>query len=257
MKMDHGVVFSKPGVYAGWPANHGAWSWGDELLVGFLTGTYGRAAMHNIRPPFKKLQARSLDGGATWRTEEPGVSFDCQVLHQDPLPADFSLDGSYILRVCGTYDHGGETCLPGGGFYHSKDRGKTWQGPNKFDGLEKLLEADGFLCTARTRVDHGLIYLSAGYENMWGTDYSFCASFEDGPSTPEAKVDPVAAQLIAVATNLQQVITNTSVLATLLESTRTGIQTDREGFTQVVLGLKAVEAAQNQILTEIRNPVPA
>ena len=181
MKMDHGVVFSKPGIYAGWPANHGAWSWGNELLVGFLTGTYGRAgSMHDILPPFKKLQARSLDGGVTWQTEEPNVSFDCPFLDQNPLPKDFSLDGSYILRVCGTYDHGAWSCWPGGGFYHSKDRGKTWQGPSKFDGLEKLLEADGFLCTARTRVDHGLIYLSAGFEDMWGTDYSFCASFEDG-----------------------------------------------------------------------------
>jgi hypothetical protein len=31
-------VYSEPGRFAGWPANHGIWSWGDELLVGFSRG---------------------------------------------------------------------------------------------------------------------------------------------------------------------------------------------------------------------------
>jgi len=29
------VVFEQEGRFGGWPANHGIWSWGDEILVGF------------------------------------------------------------------------------------------------------------------------------------------------------------------------------------------------------------------------------
>ena len=36
----HLVVYAEPGRFAGWPANHGIWSWGDEILVGFSRGTY-------------------------------------------------------------------------------------------------------------------------------------------------------------------------------------------------------------------------
>ncbi len=32
------VVFGEEGKFGGWPANHGMWIWGDEILVGFSTG---------------------------------------------------------------------------------------------------------------------------------------------------------------------------------------------------------------------------
>jgi hypothetical protein len=38
------------GRFGGWPANHGIWSWGDEILVGFSAGYH--------------LFARSMDGGS-------------------------------------------------------------------------------------------------------------------------------------------------------------------------------------------------
>jgi len=34
------MIYHKPGQFAGWPANHGLWAWGDEILVGFSVGTY-------------------------------------------------------------------------------------------------------------------------------------------------------------------------------------------------------------------------
>jgi hypothetical protein len=34
------VVYHEPGRFGGWPANHGIWSWGNEILVGFSVGTY-------------------------------------------------------------------------------------------------------------------------------------------------------------------------------------------------------------------------
>src|SRR5207244_10249399 len=36
----HGVVFQEEGRFGGWPANHGIWSWGDEILVGFEVGYF-------------------------------------------------------------------------------------------------------------------------------------------------------------------------------------------------------------------------
>ncbi|MCA9414372.1 MAG: hypothetical protein KC944_24380, partial [Candidatus Omnitrophica bacterium] len=32
------VVYKEDGRFGGWPANHGIWSWGNEILVGFSAG---------------------------------------------------------------------------------------------------------------------------------------------------------------------------------------------------------------------------
>src|SRR4051812_2275666 len=69
------VVYKEPGRFAGWPANHGIWAWGDEILVGFSRGTYkDRGPYHHIDhdKPEEFLLARSKDGGATWEVERPG-----------------------------------------------------------------------------------------------------------------------------------------------------------------------------------------
>ena len=34
------VVYKAAGRYGGWPANHGIWSWGNEILVGFEAGYF-------------------------------------------------------------------------------------------------------------------------------------------------------------------------------------------------------------------------
>src|SRR5215467_3060172 len=63
------VVYREPGRFAGWPANHGIWCWGDEILVGFSRGYYkDRGPYHHIDHdrPEELLLARSRDGGVTW-----------------------------------------------------------------------------------------------------------------------------------------------------------------------------------------------
>ncbi len=70
----HVIVYREPGRFAGWPANHGMWSWGDEILVGFSRGYYkDRGPFHHINKekPEEFLLARSQDGGATWSVEQP------------------------------------------------------------------------------------------------------------------------------------------------------------------------------------------
>jgi hypothetical protein len=72
--LKHVTVFREKGRFGGWPANHGIWSWGNEILVGFEAGylepkevghaiDYARPAVHSL--------ARSLDGGETWTIETP------------------------------------------------------------------------------------------------------------------------------------------------------------------------------------------
>src|SRR5690606_40148760 len=71
----HVKVYHEKGMYGGWPANNGIWRWGNEIVVGFSKGYHkdlGRS--HNIDRERTEwnLLARSLDGGITWRIEDPG-----------------------------------------------------------------------------------------------------------------------------------------------------------------------------------------
>ncbi|MDQ3349977.1 MAG: hypothetical protein M3545_18680, partial [Acidobacteriota bacterium] len=71
----HVVVARAPGRYGGWPANHGIWAWGNEILVGFSWGHMrggGAESGHPIdrQQPEEHMLARSLDGGATWTHEK-------------------------------------------------------------------------------------------------------------------------------------------------------------------------------------------
>ncbi|MGD9857776.1 MAG: hypothetical protein AB7U20_22765, partial [Planctomycetaceae bacterium] len=71
----HVVVYGEQGKFGGWPANHGMWMWGDEILVGFSIGEHKNLGeeYHNIdrdKPEYHVL-ARSLDGGETWTMEFP------------------------------------------------------------------------------------------------------------------------------------------------------------------------------------------
>lgn len=175
--MNHNIVYAEKGVYAGWPANNGAWQWGEELLVGFLRGPYNEnAAMHAIDEPFELMQARSLDGGETWSVETTGIPTAVMATWEAP-PGDFNLT-DYIIRVRGHYDHGGDEVEHGGGFYASKDRGRTWTGPYAFIGLEEQFKEH--VNTSRTRVLDQMVFLSRGHPDAWGRDETFCAEFHQG-----------------------------------------------------------------------------
>src|SRR5882672_10185573 len=71
----HIMVYHHPGRFGGWPANHGIWSWGNEILVGFSAGYHkdNGPNRHNIDhdKPEEHLLARSRDGGKTWSIENP------------------------------------------------------------------------------------------------------------------------------------------------------------------------------------------
>lgn len=175
---EHITVFEDKDTFAGWPANHGAWQWGDEFLVGFMRGGHSIGyGIHNIARPYQKLLSRSLDGGLTWTTEDPGVDFSAKTVEWAQAPS-FELGGDTIIRVCGVYDTGGADCNPSGGFYLSHDRGKTWRGAFSFE-LKRAFSGE-LHNTSRTSVLEDKVFLTFARRHHWGTDGAFMCRVEDG-----------------------------------------------------------------------------
>ena len=140
----HVDVYRVPGRFGGWPANHGLWSWGDEILVGFGAGYHKDLGpeRHNIDHdrPEEHLLARSVDGGYTWKIENPAATGAL-------IPVGKALHG---VTPPGLVEKPWQDC-PGGidfthpqfamtlrmtdasigpsRFYYSTDRGHAWQGP--------------------------------------------------------------------------------------------------------------------------------
>lgn len=142
---EHVIVYKEEGRFGGWPANHGMWNWGDEILVGFSRGYYKNLGeRHHIDRdrPEQHLLARSLDGGKTWSIENPqekGMLIpQGEALHGTELPdlkpvpamdcpgdIDFTHpDFAMTFRMSSA--NTGESR-----FYYSYDRGKNWEGPFK------------------------------------------------------------------------------------------------------------------------------
>jgi BNR repeat-like domain len=140
----HVKVYSEPGRFGGWPANHGIWSWGDEILVGFSAGYSkdngpGRHAIDHDRPE-EHLLARSRDGGETWTVENPaehgalipvgkalhGITppgLQERTWEECPGGIDFT-DPNFALTIRMTDNNSGASR-----FSYSTDRGHTWRGP--------------------------------------------------------------------------------------------------------------------------------
>jgi hypothetical protein len=137
-------VYHQAGRFGGWPANHGIWSWGDEILVGFSAGYHKDLGpeRHNIDHdrPEEHLLARSRDGGKTWSIENPaekGVligtpgmrhgTMPSGVQEAEPVPCPGGIDFTHpdfalTCRMAGVHTGASR-------FYYSYDRGHTWKGP--------------------------------------------------------------------------------------------------------------------------------
>ena len=131
------VVFKESGRFGGWPANNGIWSWGNEILVGFSLGYFKnneRGHAIDASKPSVLRFARSLDGGETWKIEQPAF---LTAEGREPEPAespggfDFAHpDAAVALRMVSSsrgYSR----------FYYSKDRGHNWQGPYKLPTYDR------------------------------------------------------------------------------------------------------------------------
>lgn len=142
----HVKVYHEKGKFGGWPANWGAWIWENEILVGFAQGDYedlGDERHHFARNKTERhLLARSLDGGYSWRLEDPGAKgslllpnngvfhgqlrTDVSPEMPTPLlePINF-LHPDLALTVRTDNIHSGESRI-----WYSYDRGRKWKGPH-------------------------------------------------------------------------------------------------------------------------------
>ncbi len=135
----HVVVYREAGRFAGWPANHGAWAWGNKMLVGFEVGYFDFSkrdhAIDRSRPA-EHVLARSLDGGETWTLEKPeglkppadakiaGVPGEAgQPLRDCSGGIDFTDQNFALTARMESVDAGQSR------FYFTLDRGKSWAGP--------------------------------------------------------------------------------------------------------------------------------
>jgi hypothetical protein len=144
LAVEHVMIYHQPGRFGGWPANHGIWAWGDEILVGFSIGYHKDLGpdRHNIdrERPEEHVLARSKDGGMTWSIEHPAEQHvlvgTAGMRHgtlppgqSDPEPIECPGDIDF------THPDFAMTCRMGAihtgvsRFYYSYDRGHSWKGP--------------------------------------------------------------------------------------------------------------------------------
>lgn len=141
---EHVVVYHEEGRFGGWPANHGMWVYGNEIVVGYSRGFYkDLGARHHFdrEKPEEHWLARSLDGGQTWSHEHPaeqgqliprGDSLHGIETPGLPLPAltplaeplDFTHPDLALTFRMDSVNAGVSR------FEYSYDRGKTWHGPH-------------------------------------------------------------------------------------------------------------------------------
>ena len=176
------IVYKEPGRYGGWPANQGLWQWGDELVAGF-TSTYYKQTTTDHRidrtKPSHRVQARSLDGGITWKVEADQPYSDRKdeskpVALKEPL--DFTApDFALMFRFKGL--HVGPSW-----FYTTHDRCRTWQGPFEF----AVAGVDG-ISTRTDLIPLGprdcLMFGSCGKKSDNKEGRVFCARTTDGGLT--------------------------------------------------------------------------
>ena len=136
----HIVVYKEAGRYGGWPANHGIWSWGNEIVAGFSAAYYQKTSadvhQYNSSKPEEPRLARSLDGGETWTIEAPPSLLPPEQGGAKTTslrePMDF-LHTGFAMTIRFTDTNQGPSRL-----FYSYDRCKTWKGAYEFPLLGQL-----------------------------------------------------------------------------------------------------------------------
>lgn len=176
----HVLIYRKEGRFGGWPANHGIWAWGDEILVGFSAAYFKKRGpnLHQADPdkPEVPAFARSKDGGQTWTVWEDSA----QILPRwggkqgAPLtePIDFQHPGFAMTLRFNDVDTGPTI------YWYSLDRGVSWKGPFEFPslGLKGIAGRPDYVVLGR---QEALLFLTAA-KSDGEEGRPFCARTRDG-----------------------------------------------------------------------------
>jgi hypothetical protein len=204
----HVTVYRKEGRWAAVPANHGIWSWGDEIVVGFVVGQFKRDGGFHARDrdrPYVAMQARSRDGGLHWEVSETPcrVPGDCRSFSADEhMRADLGVGhalgpgkinqpaecpGSADFRhpdfalMCAKTGLGAGTVS---WFYTSTDRCHSWDGPFRLPdfGLSGVEARTDYLVSGPSEC---LLFLTGAMESGGEGGTVFVARTVDGGRTFE------------------------------------------------------------------------
>lgn len=178
----HVIVYQEADRFCGWPANNGAWGWGDEFLVGFQLAYYQEKlnghSTDGQRPSVTVL-ARSMDGGESWTLEKPTSFEDSNFRHfQEGSFVEGGVSNSDTINFA--HPDFAMKC-ESARYYLSYNRGQQWQGPYSFPDFE------GRRLTARTDYminseKDGHIFISAFEPRVEAgiQDRAFCIRTTDG-----------------------------------------------------------------------------
>jgi hypothetical protein len=191
----HFIVYREPGRFGGWPANHGMWSWGDEVLVGFSRGYYkDRGPYHHIdkEKPEEFVLARSLDGGMTWSVEQPqpaGALSGTPGMRHGIMPPGVAPEQPTDLRDRIDFTHPDlamtirmeNTNAGTSRFYLSYDRGRVWRGPYRLPlfGQKGVMGRTDYIVDGPS--DCLLVLTASKTDGLEGRP--FCARTTDGGLT--------------------------------------------------------------------------
>jgi hypothetical protein len=182
----HITVYSKAGRYGGWPANHGAWSWGNELVVGFSAAYYQWIGPdrhpYDRSKPEEPYLARSLDGGETWSVEATPSLVPPEGMFTGSGPGgksselaeaiDFSHPGFAMTFRMSDAQKGRSW------FFYSYDRAKTWKGPFDFPmlGQKAIMARTDYVVNGKR---DAMVFLTAA-KAAGGEGRTFIARTKDG-----------------------------------------------------------------------------
>lgn len=169
------IVFKQSGRFGGWPANHGIWNWGDEIVVGFEDGVFkkdARGHLIDLTKPSIPCLGRSFDGGKTWTVERPEVLGLAAKPEPCPGGIDFTHpDFAMTLRM---FHHKRGLSR----FYISYDRAKTWKGPYQLPdfGQKWIAARTDYLVNGKNDCT---VFVTAAKSNS-SEGRALCARTEDG-----------------------------------------------------------------------------
>lgn len=177
------TVYCETGRFGGWPANHGIWSWGNEILVGFSAAWWEQRDVDRHQMNAQKGEeprlARSLDGGRTWRIETPRGNmtpeFGGAAYRGLTEPMDFTRPG-FVLSVRFANNHVGPSHL-----WFSYDKGQSWRGGFVFPdlGLPGIAARTDYVVLGPREA---LVFLTAAKASK-REGRPFCARTKDGGMT--------------------------------------------------------------------------